>query len=680
MKKIWSIMLMLVPFAVWGQSHTDTIDLNQVVVTATQHASTRTEAPAVVGVVSHERMEAVSAVNLAEGLRFETGVRVENTCQNCGANEVRINGLGGAYSQVLIDSRPINSALAGVYLLEQLPTAMIERVEVLRGGGSALYGSNAIAGVINVITREPMRNMASVSNTTHLVGMRTADWSNSFNASVVNDSRKAGLFVYGHNRQRDPYDHNGDGFSELGLLKARMVGFRGYVRPSDYTKLNIEYHNLNEFRRGGDRFDLPSPMAHISEGGEHDIHSGSLKWDWFSPSGLRHASLFASAQHVNRQSYYGERADGDPYGTAYGYTTDLTVNYGALYSRHFERLWFMPADFTAGVEHSLDRLNDHTLNSTDTLRQQVGVLSAYLQNEWKSYRWSVLVGARADKHSLVERPVVSPRLNVRFAPSEHLVLRAGYSSGFRAPQVYDEDLHVGAVNGELYKISNAADLRMETSHSVNASADLCFHLGAVEADLLLEGFFTRINDAFVNELLFDDTVSGYRHYERRNADGAEVKGLNAELRLTPHRTLQLQLGGTWQSSRYTGAGQEWSEGCFEQRMERTPDLYAYLTGVYNPLKQLQLTVSGTFTGPMLIYHNVDGGVEQVTTPSFLDLSLKAAYSIPFGKRVALELNAGVQNLFNSYQQDLEVGPERDSQYIYGPAQPRTLFVGAKLTL
>ncbi|MBO7100430.1 MAG: TonB-dependent receptor [Bacteroidales bacterium] len=680
MKKILGILVMLMPFVVWGQKHTDTIDLNQVVVTATQHASTRTEVPAVVGVVSHERLDAVSAVNLAEGLRFETGVRVENTCQNCGANEVRINGLGGAYSQVLIDSRPINSALAGVYLLEQLPTTMIERVEVLRGGGSSLYGSNAIAGVINVITREPVGNTASVGNTTHLEGMRTADWSNSFNASVVSDNRKAGLFVFGHNRQRDPYDHNGDGYSELGLLKARMVGFRGYVRPSDYTKLNIEYHNLNEFRRGGDRFDLPSPMAHISEGGEHDIHSGSLKWDWFSSSGLRHASLFASAQHVNRQSYYGEREDGDPYGTAYGYTTDLTLNYGALYSRHYDRLWFMPADLTAGVEHTLDKLSDRNLNSNDTLRQQVGVLSAYLQNEWKSYRWSLLLGARADKHTLVEQPVVSPRVNVRYAPSEHLVLRAGYSSGFRAPQVYDEDLHVGAVNGELYKITNATDLRMETSHSLTASADLCFHLGAVEADLLLEAFFTRINDAFVNELLFDDTLSGYRHYERRNADGAEVKGLNAELRLTPHRTLQLQLGGTWQSSRYTGVGQEWSEGCFEQRMERTPDLYAYLTGLYSPTKRLQLTASGTFTGPMLVYHNVGDGVEQVVTPSFLDLSLKAAYSIPFGRRAALELSAGVQNLFNSYQQDLEVGPERDSQYVYGPSQPRTLFVGAKLTL
>ena len=100
------------------------------------------------------------------------------------------------------------------------------------------------------------------------------------------------------------------------------------------------------------------------------------------------------------------------------------------------------------------------------------------------------------------------------------------SKGIRAPQVYDEDLHVGAVNGELYKITNAADLRQERSHSLNVSADLCFHLGDIEGDLLMEAFFTRINDAFVNELLFDDTGSGYRHYERRNSDGAEVKGFN----------------------------------------------------------------------------------------------------------------------------------------------------------
>ena len=515
------------------QLEPDAIALGQVVVTATQHATSRMETPVVVDVIGSEQLEAASAVNLAEGLRLQTGVCVANTCQNCGANEVRMNGLGGAYSQILIDSRPVNNALASLYLLEQLPTAMIDQIEVMRGGGSALYGSNAIGGVINVITKEPLRNSASVENLTRLVGGQSVDWSNSFNASVVSDSRKAGLFVYGNNRQRNPYDHDGDGYSEVGLLKAHMVGMRGYLRTSDFSKLNIEYHNIGDYRRGGDRFDLPVNQAHVAEGGEHDIHCGSLKWDWFSRNGESHASLFASTQYVDRESYNGEREDDEPFGNSYGYTTDLTTNEGMQYSRHFKQLLFMPAELTAGLEHTYDRLQDRLLTDTATLDQRTSMLSAYLQNEWKDSLWNILVGLRVDHWSSFQLSIfnsqltnVSPRLNLRYAPSEHLVFRTGYSSGFRAPQVYDEDLHVGAAGGELYKITNASDLRQERSHSLNASADICFHVGDLEGDLLVEGFYTRINDAFVNELVFDDTVSGYRHYERRNSDGAEVYGLN----------------------------------------------------------------------------------------------------------------------------------------------------------
>ena len=688
MKKTILSIIMLLPLMAAAQSHGDTIRLRQVVITATQHTTTRSEAPSAVGVIDGSQMEAVSATDLGECLRFSTGLRVENTCQNCGSNEVRINGLGQAYSQILIDSRPVNSALAGVYLLDQLPTALIDRVEVLRGGGSALYGSNAVAGVVNVITHEPRSNGAGIANSTRLIGGRAVDYSNSFNASVVSNDRRAGLAIFGHNRHRDPYDHNGDGYSEVGMLKARMIGFRGYLRTTDFSKLNLEYHNIHDFRRGGDLFDLPSPMAHISEGGEHDIHSASLKWDWLPASGIRHASVFASMQHVDRQSYYGEREDDEPIGTAYGYTGNLTLNYGALYSRHFDRLWFMPAEFTAGLEHTIDRLNDHTIGNPDTLRQHIGILSTYLQNEWKNSRWSILVGGRLDKHTMVATPVVSPRLNLRYAPSDHLTFRTGYASGFRAPQVYDEDLHVGAVNGMLYKITNADGLRMERSHSVNASADICLHIGSLEADLLVEGFYTRINDAFVNELLFDDTISGYLHYERRNADGAQVAGVNVEATVSPIETMRLQLGGTWQRSLYTGLGKEWEEGQYERRMERTPDLYAYLTGVYTPTRRLQFTTTGTFTGPMLVYHSVadeskhshGGEVQKVITPSFFDLSLKASYIIPIGEHSTIELKAGVQNIFDSYQRDFDCGPERDASYIYGPALPRTVFAGAKLTI
>lgn len=667
----------------------DAVALGQVVVTANQHATSRQQSPTLVSVVDGGEMEAASAVNLAEGLRFQTGVCVENTCQNCGANEVRINGLGGAYSQILIDSRPINNALASLYLLEQLPSALIDRVEVMRGGGSALYGSNAIAGVVNVITKEPIRNSASVGNVTRLVGGQSIDWSNTFNASVVSDSRKAGLSLYGNNRQRNPYDYDGDGYSEIGLMKVRMVGMRGYLRTGDYSKLNVEYHNIGDYRRGGDRFDLPANQAHVAEGGSHDIHCGSAKWDWFSRDGLSHASLFASTQYVDRESYNGEREDDEPFGNSYGYTTDLTTNEGVLYSRHFDKLFFMPAELTAGIEHTYDHLKDRLLTDTNTLDQSTSVASAYLQNEWKDKRWNILLGVRLDKHSLIGNPIVSPRLNLRYAHSEHLVLRAGYSSGFRAPQVYDEDLHVGAVNGELYKITNAIGLKQERSQSYSASADLCFHLGEMEGDLLLEGFYTRIDDAFVNELLFDDTTSGYQHYERRNSDGAFVGGLNADLKLQ-YSKMRVGLGGTWQRSRYLGQGQEWEEGRFENRMERMPDLYGHLEVVYTPFKTLELMAMGTFTGNTLVYHSVahDDGtkhshsteVEQVVTPSFFDLTLKATYRIPVGGRTTIELSGGVQNLFNSYQRDFDSGPDRDSSYIYGPSLPRTVFVGLRLEI
>lgn len=688
MKKIFFTIFTLITLGASAQSHSDTIRLRQVVVTATQHATSRGEAPQAVGVVDKSQMEAISAVSLGESLRIGTGLRVENTCQNCGSNELRINGLGQAYSQILIDSRPVNSSLVGVYLLDQLPTALIDRVEILRGGGSALYGSNAIAGVVNVITREPLANEASIANTTRLVGGSAIDLSNQFNASVLSRDRRAGLAIFGHNRHRDAYDRNGDGFSEVGLLKAHMLGLKGFIRTSDVTKLGLEYHNIHDFRRGGDRLDLPSPLAHISEGGEHDIHCANLKWDWLPSNGIRHASLFASMQHVDRQSYYGEREDNDPIGTAYGNTNELTLNYGTLYSRHFDTLWFAPAELTAGLEHTLDRLADHTYGSPDTLHQHTGIVSAYLQNEWKQSRWGLLGGARIDKHTLVNAPVVSPRLNLRYAPTTHLTLRTGFATGFRAPQVYDEDLHVGAVGGELYRITNADDLRMERSYSATASVNYCFHIGKLEADLMIEGFYTSITDAFVNELLFDDTTSGYLHYERRNADGATVKGLNAELTLSPMETMRLQIGGTWQSSRYSGQGKEWDEGIYEQRMERAPDLYAYLTGIYSPTKHLQFNISGIFTGPMIVYHHVaeqdkhgaDGHVHRETTPSFFDLSLKATYTIPCGESTTLQIDAGIQNLFDSYQRDLDSGHERDSQYIYGPSLPRTIFAGLKLSL
>lgn len=152
----------------------------------------------------------ISSPTLAEGLTFQPGVRIENDCQNCGFTQARINGLDGHYSQILIDSRPIFSALAGVYGLEQIPASMIDRVEVVRGGGPALFGASAIGGTINIITKEAMRSGAGISHELTSIGISGAlDNNTSVNASMVTDDGRGGLSVFGQRRSRDGYDADG---------------------------------------------------------------------------------------------------------------------------------------------------------------------------------------------------------------------------------------------------------------------------------------------------------------------------------------------------------------------------------------------------------------------------------------------------------------------------------------
>ena len=202
----------------------DRVALDGVVVSANRNETTRRMAPTLVNVVSMKTFENTNSTCLAQGLNFQPGVRVENNCQNCGFQQVRINGLDGPYTQILIDSRPIFSALSGVYGLEQIPANMIDRVEVMRGGGSALFGSSAIAGTINIITKEPVRNSAQFSHTLTGIGVTSAfDNTTTVNASLVSDNHKLGLAVFGQNRERAGYDHDGDGFTELPELKNQTL-------------------------------------------------------------------------------------------------------------------------------------------------------------------------------------------------------------------------------------------------------------------------------------------------------------------------------------------------------------------------------------------------------------------------------------------------------------------------
>ena len=476
------------------------------------------------------------------------------------------------------------------------------------------------------------------------------------------------------------------------------------------------------------------------------------------------------------------------YGKNFGITRGLTWVGGAQYTYDFDHFLFMPAQFLAGAEYSYDRLDDRmplreweteatkstgfdlSANPTSlspALHQVIRNASQFAQIEWKNDSWSLLLGTRLDENSAVKKAIFSPRATLRYNPTENFNIRATYAKGFRAPQVFDEDLHVGVVGGEAQRVTNADDLRPEISHSFSLSDDMYFTLGGAQVNLLVEGFYTRLLDVFTNYK--DKSENGISYYTRHNygindngqqvSSGAKILGLNLEGKIA-YRWLSLQAGLTLTSNKYD-VNQEWgvrqkvkgdhdavyyntfvpkADGSdfdnvaadgeaqtismTSKNIMRTPSTYGYFTIGINPVRPLNIALTGTFTGSMYVPHVVKWGQnsavtdraaiaaglrqegyklglvdesgaavqedgapkevdvewnELVKTKSFFDLGTKITYDLRLFTKTNLQLYCGVNNLFNAFQSDYDLGPDRDSGYIYGPTIPRSGYFGMKFT-
>lgn len=277
--------------------------------------------------------------------------------------------------------------------------------------------------------------------------------------------------------------------------------------------------------------------------------------------------------------------------------------------------------------------------------------------------------------------IFSPRANLRYNPTENINLRFSYSSGFRAPQAFDEDLHVENVGGNVAMVELADNLKEERSQSLSASADIYHRFGAFQVNFLVEGFYTKLSDVFA--LTDGEVVDGILTRTRHNASGAQVLGLTLEGKMAYLNKIQVQAGVTLQQSHYSKPHIWNKEAPAVKKMMRTPNTYGYFTATYTPIKPLSIALSGTYTGSMLVPHEpVPGFLENpitVNTKDFFDIGLKAAYDFKLYKSMNLQLNAGIQNIFNAYQDDFDKGADRDSGYIYGPSLPRSFFAGVKIS-
>jgi len=656
------------------QMKEDILGLEQVVISATRNEISRKEAPVIVNVINSRTFTSTQSINLAEGLSFQPGLRMEANCQNCGFTQVRMNGLSGQYSQVLIDGSPIFSALNGIYGLEQIPASMIERVEVIRGGGSALYGSNAIAGTINVITKDPVENSFQIGGYYGLIGLNAGDRALNLNTTLVTKSLKSGISIFGMYRDRQAYDHNGDEYSEIPILQNSTFGFKAFYRPMLRKKLSLEFHNIREFRRGGNDFDLEPHQTDITEQLENRVVGVNLSYEQFSEDLAHKFSIYNSNQFTKMDNYYGGGEDIN----GYGQTDDWTVTTGAQYSYTLDK---KRGVFTAGTEYKANRMIDEKPGYNLYVDQTLHLLGIYAQQEWVAHERIRLVGgARLDYNNLTKKWLVNPRANALVDLRKDLQMRASYARGFRAPQVFSEDVHAQLIGGQIQAIRLSPSLQSETSDSYMLSFDYAPTFGDVQMEFVMEGFWTRLHNPFILEELEGTTLP---IIEKRNGTGATVRGINLELKLSPIEQLQFQSGFTAQQSFYDDV-LAWSAEVSPENLTRdflrTPNLYGNFLVNWDATPKLAVSVSGVYTGTMWVPHFAGyiAADELIRSRDFFELNSRIGYTFDIKEAFGIEVYGGAQNLLNHYQEDFDIGPLRDPAYSYGPLRPRTIYLGVKL--
>jgi outer membrane receptor for ferrienterochelin and colicins len=645
---------------------------SSIVVTGTRTEHLAVDAPVRTDLIPESFIRREATRTVAEALTANVaGVRVENNCQNCGVTAVRLNGLEGSYTQMLEDGLPTISSVSMVYALDQIPTEFLQSIEIVKGGTSALYGPNAVGGVINLIRREPHRNLFRFDSE---VGWQYGRPEQSVGLMGQTGKLPLGFLgdFYFRGINRVPIDRDRDGFTEL--PKRRLFGGGGTLHRhflQGRGQLTFGGSALEEHRRGGDHLDLRPEETFITEMIDSRRSNGFLRWR-HSASASTFYTLATSLSYLRRNTYYGANFDPRAYGNTRNplWATDAQIGHQAgLHT------------LMMGFQFWREQVQDDVPSYHRSFNQVFRNTGSYFQDEFKlKPRVTIVAGLRADKSNTLGKWVASPRGNIRIGLSKDWILRLGASTGFRAPRIFDEDLHIMAVGGEGFVIENSPNLRKEAALSWTSSLDYVRDVRGGHLQAGVNFFSTNLNDVFVLEET--PALGGdFRKFLRVNGAGSHVRGVEFDLNWRINRNLVLRGGSTFQQARY----QEPEPVFGSLRYFRAPNRYGFASiDLFLP-HDVSIFATANFTGSMLAPHYAGYIPEDrlQKTPEF------AVYNLVFSRAFDLSQSAGnqsrmrlylkVNNLFDAYQHDLDRGPLRDAGYFYGPMSMRAVTLGMTVT-
>lgn len=687
----------------------------RIVVTGTRTKKMYRTSPVKTDVVGRDKMEAKSANTVFDALNAESGVISNNGCQNCGASSVDINGLGGNYTQILINGYPTVSSLAGVYFLQQFPTELIDRIEIVKGGGSALYGSGAIGGVVNIITRKPKANEAKVTyKHEFLEDEDSMGYTVSGFGSLVAKNGRAGIAIYGSKQDRDEWDANGDNYYDLGRLKNGSFGLNGFFNIYKGIDLDYNFYYGHENRRGGNKLDSEPFDTDICEMAESDRVGADFKFTHEIFKGLDYSVYYAFSM-TKRNTYYGPggfdgdlsdwtaaaAADRELYGVTYPDTREGLDAYNRCLSLNLygnSESWYHVAGLNTnwtfyegtnhkhilslGYEFTGDDLEDKNEGLDREIDEFYTNHGFFVQYNFDHKYIDIVGGLRVDKHSEMDNAIVSPRINAIGKFNENLRLRAGASWGFKAPQTFDEDFHIEISladnSAKNQVILNADDIEEEKSMTINGDFSGDYKIGNFDIDFSVGGFYTEIRDMMMVSESPDpaQSTSSKNVYIRDNVNGkSQVAGANVEFGFSYGKMFSLTNGITWIMLSQLPRS-EFYDNKKSREMLKVPEItgYTMLSFFYqNFLANINLQ----YLGKMFVAHETDT-LDIVETDTFVVLNTKLQYRWDIDNKRYMEFFVGIDNITNAYQDDLDKGADRDAGYVYGPIKPRTYYLGASL--
>ncbi|SHE60240.1 outer membrane receptor for ferrienterochelin and colicins [Fodinibius roseus] len=636
-------------------------ELDQVVVTGTMRETYVKESPVKVSVINARRLQqGKTSSNIMDLIGSVNGLSTQLNCGVCGTNAIRINGVEGPNTAVLIDGMPLMGALASVYGLNGISPSVIDRVEVIKGPQSTLYGTQALGGVVNIITKNPAN---TPSFTADMYGKSTRE--GNLNLAASPQSERFRGFVSGDIlRMQHYFDKNNDGFNDVPKRSRVALFGKGVVTGKKGEQIwSIATKLYDEERTGG----VQAYSGDLRGSGEiygESIYTRRVELlTEYRPRGLNQQLRISGAlTYHDQDSYYGTEHYDARQGIVYGQAT---------WDRQLTGTWKLLAGTT--VRYQI--YNDNTPATSEGTDRRF-IPGVFAQSELSMGVVTLLGGLRLDHHT-EHGLVTSPRLSAKYRPSERTTVRVSGGTGFRVVNVFTED-HA-ALTGSR-EVVFTEDLEPERSRSITASVEHIIYFGSNPMTIGMDGFYTRFSNKIIPDYDQDPNLIVYENLDGHSVTQGASISIEQNFTSIP---LNYNAGFTLMDV-FTSENNE------RKALTYAPGYMGNLGVTYRFQWGLSLDYTANLLGPKRMPDNyVEDFERDRWSPTYATHNLKLTKEftdVNSTRGVGLEAYFSVENLFDYTQGSPLVdaatpfSPDFDTIYTWGPIVGRTLALGARLNL